>query len=80
MTTPSTTSAPYCTLAVTDALPVSVNVHVRVLVPPLEQAPDQIASRRGGTGPTKLAQTGWLSRMEMEGRGGESGQSERPHL
>jgi hypothetical protein len=32
-------------LAVTAALPVSVNVHVLVLFPPLEQAPDQIASR-----------------------------------
>jgi hypothetical protein len=35
----------YCTLAVTDALPVSVNVHVLLLSPPLEHAPDQIASR-----------------------------------
>ena len=35
----------YCTLAVTDALAFSVNVHVFVLFPPLEQAPDQIASR-----------------------------------
>jgi hypothetical protein len=33
------------TLAVTDAAPVSVNVQVFVLLPPLEQAPDQIASR-----------------------------------
>jgi hypothetical protein len=32
-------------LAVTDALAFSVNVHVLVLFPPLEQAPDQIASR-----------------------------------
>jgi len=32
-------------LAVTDALPVSVNVHVLLLLPPLEHAPDQIASR-----------------------------------
>jgi hypothetical protein len=35
----------YCTLAVTLALPLSVNVHVRALFPPLEQAPDQMASR-----------------------------------
>jgi hypothetical protein len=32
-------------LAVTAAFPFSVNVHVLVLFPPLEQAPDQIASR-----------------------------------
>jgi len=32
-------------LALTDALPVTVNVHVFVLFPPLEQAPDQITSR-----------------------------------
>jgi hypothetical protein len=31
--------------AVTSAWPLSVNVHVRRLFPPLEQAPDQIASR-----------------------------------
>jgi len=30
---------------VIDAVPLSVNVHVRRLLPPLEQAPDQIASR-----------------------------------
>jgi hypothetical protein len=30
---------------VTEAVPVIVNVHVRVLFPLLEQAPDQIASR-----------------------------------
>jgi hypothetical protein len=36
---------PYCTFAVTVALPVMVNVHVLCLFPPLEQAPDQIASR-----------------------------------
>jgi hypothetical protein len=30
---------------VTAALPASVNVHVFALLPPLEQAPDQIASR-----------------------------------
>jgi hypothetical protein len=35
----------YCTFAVTDALPFKVNLHVLVLFPPLEQAPDQIASR-----------------------------------
>jgi hypothetical protein len=35
----------YCTLAVTDAFAFSVNVHVFVLFPPLEHAPDQIASR-----------------------------------
>jgi hypothetical protein len=32
-------------LAVTVAVPVSVNVHVFALFPPLEQAPDQIPSR-----------------------------------
>ena len=36
---------PYCTLAVTLALAFSVNVQVRVLLPPLEHAPDQTASR-----------------------------------
>jgi len=35
----------YCTLALTDALPAMVNRHVFALLPPLEQAPDQIASR-----------------------------------
>ena len=35
----------YCTLALTDALPFSVKVQVLVFWPPLEQAPDQIASR-----------------------------------
>jgi len=35
----------YCTLALTEALPVRVNVHVFTLFPPLEQAPDQITSR-----------------------------------
>jgi len=35
----------HCTFAVTEALPDSVNVQVRCLSPPLEQAPDQIASR-----------------------------------
>ena len=35
----------YCTLVVTAALPFKVNVHVRLLTPALEQAPDQIASR-----------------------------------
>ena len=29
----------------TAALPLNVNVHVFLLLPPLEQAPDQIASR-----------------------------------
>jgi hypothetical protein len=32
-------------LAVTDAFAFAVNVHVFVLLPPLEQAPDQITSR-----------------------------------
>ena len=36
---------PYCTLAVTEALPLIVNVQVFVLLPPLEQAPDQTTSR-----------------------------------
>ena len=41
-----TDSAPrHCTLAVTAAVPVNVNAHVLALLPPLEQAPDQIASR-----------------------------------
>jgi hypothetical protein len=35
----------HCTLAVTDALPLRVNVQVFVLFPPLEQAPDQMTSR-----------------------------------
>ena len=35
----------HCTFAATDVLPDSVNVQVRRLSPPLEQAPDQIASR-----------------------------------
>ena len=35
----------HCTLALTDALPLMVNVHVLVLLPPLAHAPDQIASR-----------------------------------
>src|SRR5712691_6295984 len=35
----------HCTVADTEAAPVIVNVHVFVLLPPLEQAPDQIASR-----------------------------------
>src|SRR5207237_10118412 len=34
-----------CTLALTDASPVSVNLHVFVLFPLLEHAPDQTASR-----------------------------------
>ena len=36
---------PYCTLALTEATAPSVNVQVLVLLPPLEQAPDQMASR-----------------------------------
>src|SRR5947207_10338848 len=40
-----TRSLSYCTLALTEAAPVRVNVHVFVLLPPLEQAPDQITSR-----------------------------------
>ena len=32
-------------MALTDALPLMVKVQVFVLLPPLEQAPDQIASR-----------------------------------
>jgi len=36
---------PHCTFAVTEASAFSVNVHVLVLLPPLEHAPDQIASR-----------------------------------
>ena len=32
-------------MALTDALPVRLKVHVFALLPPLEQAPDQIASR-----------------------------------
>ena len=35
----------YCTLAVTEALLLNVKVQVLVLLPLLEQAPDQIASR-----------------------------------
>jgi hypothetical protein len=35
----------HCTLAVTDAWLFNVNVQVLVLLPPLEHAPDQIASR-----------------------------------
>src|SRR3954465_12705672 len=35
----------YCTLAVTEAAPFRVKVHVFVLLPPLEHAPDQITSR-----------------------------------
>ena len=35
----------YCTFPVTAALPVIVNAHVLALAPPLEHAPDQIASR-----------------------------------
>ena len=35
----------HCTLAVTDAVAFNVSVHVFVLFPPLEHAPDQMASR-----------------------------------
>ena len=42
---PSWSPSSHCTLALTDALADSVNVHVFRLLPPLEQAPDQIASR-----------------------------------
>src|SRR5205807_8818648 len=42
---PALPSELHCTLAVTAALPASVNVQVFALFPPLEQAPDQMASR-----------------------------------
>ena len=42
---PCTSSRPHCTFADTAAAPVIVNVHVFLLLPPLEHAPDQIASR-----------------------------------
>ena len=35
----------HCTFAVTAAVPANVNVHVFLLLPLLEQAPDQTASR-----------------------------------
>jgi len=35
----------YCTLALTDALPVRINVQLAFFAPLLEQAPDQIACR-----------------------------------
>jgi hypothetical protein len=35
----------YCTLALTDAFALIVNVQFLVLLPPLEHAPDQMASR-----------------------------------
>jgi hypothetical protein len=38
-------AARHCTFAATDPLPLTVNVHVFVLLPPLEHAPDQIALR-----------------------------------
>jgi hypothetical protein len=38
-------SSNYWTFALTDAAPLSVNVHVFRLLPPLEQAPDHTASR-----------------------------------
>jgi len=37
--------APYCTFAVTATAPVTVRLQLFVLAPPLEQPPDQIASR-----------------------------------
>ena len=40
-----TRNLPYCTLALTEAFALSVNVQVSVLLPPLEQAPDQTTSR-----------------------------------
>ena len=40
-----TRSLSYCTLALTEAAPVRVNVHVFTLLPPLEQAPLKIALR-----------------------------------
>ena len=42
---PSRPSSCYCTFTDTDAFTFSVNVHVFVLLPLLEHAPDQIASR-----------------------------------
>ena len=38
-------ACPHCTFTATDALPFNVKVHVFVLFPLLEQAPDQTASR-----------------------------------
>jgi hypothetical protein len=43
--TPDTRYPDYGTFAVTDAFAFNVNVHVLVLFPPVEHAPDQIASR-----------------------------------
>ena len=40
-----TRNLPYCTLALTEAFALSVNVQVSVSLPPLEHAPDQMASR-----------------------------------
>jgi len=40
-----TSLSPHCTFADTDAVPLSVNVQLLRLLPPLEQAPDQMASR-----------------------------------
>jgi hypothetical protein len=37
--------SPHCTFAETEAAPFSVTIHVLVLLPPLEQVPDQTASR-----------------------------------
>jgi len=39
----------HCTFAVTDVVPVIVNVQLFVLFPLLEQAPDQMASRPDAT-------------------------------
>jgi hypothetical protein len=41
----ATKARPYCTFAVTLAFPLSVKAQLRVLPPPLEQVPDQMASR-----------------------------------
>jgi hypothetical protein len=38
-------TTPYCTFALTDTVLVIVNVQVLALLPPLEHAPDQMASR-----------------------------------
>jgi hypothetical protein len=43
--TPDGTRCCYCTLALTLAALDNVKVHVRTLLPPLEQAPDQMAER-----------------------------------
>jgi hypothetical protein len=43
--TPSTARSRYCTFALTDALALIVNVQFLAFPPPLEHAPDQMASR-----------------------------------